>query len=317
MIRRIAMQRRSRFKAGCARLAGGAATLLSVYALTFVMVVLIPGNPFQSGERNLAPETEAALRARYHMEDNWRFFFEYLAGAARLDFGPSFSYADWTCGQILAASLPVSMILGGLAILIAVGVGTPIGVIAAVRRGGAFDATARAALLAGISVPTFVTGSLLLIVFSVQLQWFPIGGWGTLWHLPLPAIALSIPFIAYIARLTRVGMLDVLGSDFLRTAVAKGAPPGVVIWRHAFPVAFLPVLSYLGPATAQAMTGSFVVEKVFGVPGLGQHFVNAALNRDVGLILATVLVFSAILIAANLIVDALYAWLDPRISAAA
>jgi len=306
MIRRIAH-----------RAIGGAVTLLCIYALTFLMVVTIPGNPLQSGDRRLPRETEMALRARYHLDDNWRFFWDYLAGAVRLDFGPSFSYADWTCGQIVASALPVSMVVGGMAILIALAVGVPLGVLAAVRRGRPTDTAVLAFVLAGISVPAFVAGSFLLIAFAVYLQWFPIGGWGTWRHLPLPAITLSIPFAAYIARLTRAGMLDALGSDFIRTAVAKGAPPRVVIWRHAFKPAFLPVLSYLGPAAAQAMTGSFVVEKVFGVPGLGQHFVNAALNRDIGLILAIVLAFSAILIAFNASVDALYTWLDPRISAAA
>jgi oligopeptide transport system permease protein len=168
----------------------------------------------------------------------------------------------------------------------------------------------------GISVPTFVAGSFFLVAFAVYWRFFPIGGWGTISHLPLPALTLSLPFIAYISRLTRAGMVDVLGSDFIRTAAAKGAPRSAIIWRHAFPVAFMPVLSFLGPATAQAMTGSFVVEKVFGIPGLGQHFVNAALNRDIGLVLATVFVFSAMIIAFNIIVDLLYAWLDPRVTGA-
>lgn len=296
------------------RLAAGLITLFCVYTVTFVMVVSIPGNPFQSGERRLARETEMALLARYHLDDNWRYFWEYLAGAVRLDFGPAFMYADWTCGQILAASLPVSAMIGGLAVLIALLVGVPLGVWSAARQGTVFDGAVQTLVLVGISIPSFVVGSFLLIVFSAYLHWFPIGGWGTLGHLPLPALTLSIPFIVYIARLTRAGMLDALGSDFIRTAVAKGAPPRLVIWRHAFKVALLPVLSYLGPATAQAMTGSFVVEKVFGVPGLGQHFVNAALNRDTGLILATVLTFSAMLITINAVVDALYGWLDPRIA---
>jgi oligopeptide transport system permease protein len=299
------------------RMASGAATLLCVYALTFVMVVSIPGNPFQTGERRLSRETQMALLSRYHMDNNWRYFVDYLQGAVLLDFGPSFSYADWTCGQILAASLPVSILIGGLAIVMALTLGVPLGVFCAVRSRTRRAAAVEAALMAAISFPPFVTGTLLLIVFAVYLGWFPIGGWGTSRHLALPAATLSIPFVAYIARLTRAGMLDVLGSDFLLTAAAKGASPRQIIWRHAFRVAFLPVLSYLGPATAQAMTGSFVVEKVFGVPGLGQHFVNAALNRDTGLILATVLVFSAILVAFNAIVDVLYGWLDPRISRAA
>ncbi len=298
------------------RLSAGVVTLACVYTITFVMVVAIPGNPFQSGERNMSPEVEQALRARYRMDNNWVYFGEYLAGAIRLDFGPSYTYNDWTCNQIIASALPVSMLVGLLAILIAVMVGVPLGVLSAVRRDSWLDATTLALVMVGISTPTFVVGSALLTVFAVYLHWFPVGGWGTLAHLPLPGVTLSLPFIAYIARLTRVGMLDTLGSDFIRTAVAKGLSTRVVVWRHAFRVAFLPVLSYLGPATAQALTGSFAVEKVFGVPGLGQHFVNAALNRDAGLILGCVLVFAALLIVLNMLIDALYAWIDPRISGA-
>lgn len=295
------------------RLITGVLTVGCVYALTFVMVVALPGNPFQQGQRNLAPEVVEALRARYSMDNTWLYFWQFLSGALRFDFGPTFMYPDWTCNEIIAQALPVSATLGFLAILIAAQVGVPLGVWSAVRRHGWPDAAATAFVLAGISVPTFVSGSLLLILFGVILPWAPIGGWGTAAHLPLPAITLALPFTAYIARLTRVGMLDVLASDFLRTAVAKGCHPRTVIWDHSLRSALLPVLSYLGPATAQAMTGSFVVEKVFGIPGLGQHFVNAALNRDTGLILATVLVFSTLLVLLNLLIDLLYARLDPRI----
>jgi oligopeptide transport system permease protein len=298
------------------RLVVGIFTVACIYALTFVMVISMPGNPFQQGQHNLPPETEMALRARYSMDNNWAYFGEFLAGAARLDFGPTFTYHDWTCNQIIASALPVSMLIGLLAILIAVLVGVPIGVLGAMRRGTWWDVSGLTLVLLGISLPTFVTGSALMIVFSVWLRVTPAGGWGTLAHLPLPALTLSLPFVAYVARLTRTGMLDVLGSDFIRTALAKGAPRRTVVWRHALKVAFLPVLSFLGPAAAQAMTGSFVVEKVFGVPGLGQHFVNAALNRDAGLVMSTVLVFATLLVGFNVIVDVLYAWLDPRISEA-
>ncbi len=298
------------------RLLAGVATLLIVYAATFVMAVSIPGNPFQSGDRNMPAEAEQALRARYHMDNNWTFFTEYLAGAIRLDFGPAFTYSDWTCNQIIASALPVSMLIGLLAILIALIIGIPLGVVGAVRRDRLPDFVGLSIVILGISIPTFVTGTAALTLFCVYLKWLPVGGWGTVWHLPLPAITLSLPFIAYIARLTRTSMIGTLECDFIRTARAKGLPERVVIWKHALRVAFLPVLSYLGPATAQAMTGSFVVEKVFGIPGLGQHFVNAALNRDPGLILATVLVFSAMLIALNIVVDLLYGVVDPRIKAA-
>lgn len=295
------------------RLIAGVGTVACIYTITFVMVVSIPGNPFQQGQHRLSPDVEAALRARYHMDNNWLYFLEFLEGAVRLDFGPTFMYADWTCNQIIAASLPVSMALGLSAMLIATFVGVPIGVIGAVRRHGFVDVSTTAIIMTGISLPTFVTGSALLIVVAVHWRLAPVGGWGTLAHLPLPAITLALPFAAAIARLMRTSMLDTLGSDFVRTALAKGAGRTRVIWRHAVPVAVLPVLSFLGPATAQAMTGSFVVEKVFGVPGIGQHFVNAALNRDPGLLLGTVLVFSTMLVAFNIAVDLLYRAVDPRI----
>ncbi len=298
------------------RLLLGAMTIGCIYTITFTMVITIPGNPFQQSQRNMPPEAEQALRVRYSMDNDWLYFWEFLDGAIHLDFGPTFTYSDWTCNQIIAEALPVSILIGLLAILIAVMIGVPVGVLAAVKRGGWFDFASLAFVLLGISLPTFVAGTALLIVFGVYLPITPVGGWGTLAHLPLPAITLSLPFTAYIARLTRVGMLDVLGSEFVRAALAKGLSPRTVVWKHAFKVAFLPVLSYLGPATAQAMTGSFVVEKVFGVPGLGQHFVNAALNLDPGLIMATVLVYSTLLVLFNTVIDLLYAWLDPRITGA-
>lgn len=298
------------------RLIAGAVTIACIYTVTFLMAVSLPGNPFQQSDRSMPPEVEQALRARYRMDSNWLYFWQFLDGAMHGDLGPAFTYNDWTCNQIIAEALPVSMVIGFLAILISLLVGVPVGVYSAVHRRSWFDVGTLALVLVGISVPTFVTGSTLLIVFAVYFKLAPIGGWGTLAHLPLPALTLSLPFTAYVARLTRTGMLDVLHSGFVRTAVAKGLPMRQVIWKHAFKVAFLPVLSFVGPATAQAMTGSFVVEKVFGVPGLGQHFVNAALNLDSGLILSTVLVFSILLVGINLVVDVLYAWLDPRISGA-
>ncbi|RME38063.1 MAG: ABC transporter permease [Planctomycetota bacterium] len=288
-------------------------TVACIYTLTFLMVVAVPGNPFQQGQHRLAPETELALRARYHMDNNWLYFWDFLRGAVRLDFGPTFLYNDWTCNQILASALPVSILLGLLAIALSVMVGVPLGVVSASRRGGWTEKAALAAALLGVSLPSFVTGSALLILFGVYAKIAPVGGWGTLAHLPLPVVTLALPYTAYVARLTRAGMLDALSEDYIRTARAKGLPDRRVIWKHGLRSAMLPVVSYLGPAAAQAMTGSFVVEKVFGVPGMGQHFVNAALNRDPGLIMGTVLVFAALLVGLNLIVDVLYAWLDPRI----
>jgi oligopeptide transport system permease protein len=290
--------------------------LWAIYTITFLMVVTVPGNPFQQPDRQMPEGIEQALEARYHIEDNWSYYWEYLAGVLRLDFGPSFQYRDWTCTQIIAQSLPVSFSLGLAAILLAVLVGVPVGVISAVKRNSWFDLGSLALVLIGVSLPTFVTGTALLLLFAMTLQWLPVGGWGEFRQIPLPAVTLSLPFMAYIARLTRLGMLDVLGSDYIRTAQAKGVGPRAVIWKHALKNAFLPVLSYLGPALAMAMTGSFVIEKLFNIPGLGQHFVNSVLNLDRGLIMGTVLVYSGLLVGMNLLVDVCYGLVDPRVRVA-
>jgi ABC-type microcin C transport system permease subunit YejB len=194
--------------------------LWAIYTITFLMVITMPGNPFQQPDRQMPEGVEQALEARYHIEDNWSYYWEYLAGALRLDFGPSFQYRDWTCTQIIAQSLPVSLVLGVTAIFVAVLVGVPVGVISAAKRNSWFDVGSLALVLIGVSLPTFVTGTALLLLFAVALQWLPVGGWGQFAQLPLPALTLSLPFMAYIARLTRLGMLDVLGSDYIRTAQA-------------------------------------------------------------------------------------------------
>lgn len=287
--------------------------LWAIYTITFLMVVTVPGNPFQHPDRQMPPAVQAALEARYHIENNWSYYWEYLAGALRLDFGPSFQYRDWTCTQIIAQSLPVSLVLGATAIGLAVAIGVPVGVISAVKRNSWFDVASLALVLIGVSLPTFVTGTALLLLFAMKLGWLPVGGWGSLAQLPLPAITLSLPFMAYIARLTRLGMLDVLGSDYIRTAMAKGVGRRQVVWKHALKNACLPVVSFLGPALAGAMTGSFVIEKLFNIPGLGQHFVNSVLNLDRGLIMGTVLVYSGLLVVMNLVVDLCYSLVDPRV----
>lgn len=298
--------------------------LWAIYTITFMMAINIPGNPFATGDRNLNDSAERAIKARYKADDNSAFYWDYLTGlfnpirairgeGVLIDFGPSWQYRDWNCNQIIAASLPVSISLGLSAMLLACVVGVPIGVLSAVKRDTWLDYTALGLALVGISLPTFVTGIALLILFAVKLTWLPVGGWGTISQIWLPAFTLALPFMAYIARLTRLGMLDVLASDYIRTAQAKGLSPRSVIWKHALKNAFLPVLSFLGPATAAALTGSFVVESIFNIPGIGQHFVNGVLNRDRGMILATVLVYSTIIILFNLLVDITYTFVDPRI----
>lgn len=288
--------------------------LAVIYLLTFLLVWVAPGDPFQNSERHLSPQAVAHIRHSMHA-DHWYTFLAYYPADFLLhgDLGPSMTYQEWSVNDILQSALPVSVTLGLFALLIAVIVGTGIGVMAAVGRGGAFDWFSLGIALIGISLPTFVIASVLMMGLAVDLHWFPIGGWGGWRELILPGMALSLAPMAYIVRLTRVSMLDVLGSDYVRTARAKGLSRSAVVWKHCLRNAFLPVLSYLGPAAAATLTGSFVVEQVFNLPGLGRHFVNSVLNRDQTLILGTVLVYSVMLLTLNLLVDIGYALIDPRI----
>lgn len=296
-----------------ARLVQGLIVLWAIYTVTFVLVMIMPGNPFAQEGRQMSPVIEQALRQRYGMEDNWSFYWSYLGRMTRLDFGESLNYRDWTCNQIIAHSLPVSVSLGLWALLLALIFGVLFGVAGAVYRYGWLDYATMLIAIVGISVPSFVVAAGLLIVFGVMLSWAPVGGWGTLGQIALPGVALSLPYMAYITRLTRLGMLDILGSDYIRTAQAKGCAPPTVIWKHALKNAFLPVLSFLGPAAAWIMTGSFVVEKVFNIPGMGTHFVQSVLNKDQMLVMAVVMVFSGLIVFFNLLVDIAYGWFDPRI----
>ncbi|MCI0363401.1 MAG: ABC transporter permease [Phycisphaerales bacterium] len=298
--------------------------LLVIYTITFALAWLIPGNPLEKEGRQPPPEIVQAMKAQYNLDNPWNFYWDYLGKATGVswllgrhdrpfDLGPSLTHENWTVNEILGAGLPVSMTLGLLAILIACLVGLGAGIIGAIRPRSWLDASTLTIALVGISLPSFVVGAALLVVFAVWLRWFPIGGWGGVRYMILPAITLSLPFAAYIARLTRFGMIEQLCADYIRTARAKGVPEHRVVLKHALKNAFLPVLSYLGPACAAAMTGSFVVEKVFAVPGVGQHFVDAVLSKDLTLIMGVVLAYSSLLIIFNLIVDVLYGWIDPRI----
>lgn len=286
--------------------------LAVIYLITFVLAWVAPGDPFQN-ERGMDPIVVRTLKRQFHAENGWSFLKNHAWNVVRHgDFGPSMKYQEWTVNRIIADALPVSITLGLFAMCIAVPVGVSVGTLAAVRRGGLLDWSSLTIALIGISVPSFVVASLLLM-FAATTKWLPVGGWGSFGHLILPGIALSLWPMAYIVRLTRVSMLDTLGADFVRTARAKGLSRGIVIWKHCLRNSFLPVLSYLGPATATTMVGSFVVERVFNIPGLGQHFVNSVLNRDRTLILGVVMVESALILAFNLLVDIAYAWVDPRI----
>lgn len=292
--------------------------LAVIYLITFLLAWVAPGSPFERTDRKLSPVVLEQLEKEFHA-DHWYGFLAYYPRRVLLtgNFGPSMEYLGWSVNDILESSLPVSIALGLAALAIAIPVGSALGVFAAVRRDGLFDYLSLAVALVGVSLPGFVAAGVLVTIFSDKLHWLPSGGWGTVSQLILPAVALALMPMAYVARLSRASMLDVLGSDFVRTARAKGLRRWRVIWKHCFRLAFLPVFSYLGPAAAATLTGSFVVEQVFNIPGLGQHFVNAVTNRDQTMILGTVMVYSAMLLAFNLMVDIGYALIDPRIDVTA
>ena len=289
--------------------------LTVIFGVTLTLAWFIPGNPLDRPDQSRPPiEIEQAMMRQYNLDSPWRFARSYVWNVlTRLDFGPSLQYRDQRVNDLINSGLPVSAIMGVAALFIALHVGLIAGAIGALRPGGVLDLSSVVIALIGVSLPTFVTGSVLLVVFGGLLQWAPIAGWGTPVHLVLPAITLAAAPAAYIARLIRLGLAEVLSNDYIRTARAKGLSPRTVLIKHAMKVAFLPVLSFMGPAAAATMTGSFVVEKVFAIPGLGEHFVNAVMNKDQFLILGLVLAYSTILVLFNLIVDVAYAWVDPRI----
>jgi len=293
--------------------------LAVIYVTTFILVWVAPGDPF-SGERAVDPVVEQTLREKYRAGSAVQFLTYYpYSILTRGDFGPSMLYKEWSVNDIVKSSLPVSIALGVFALAIAVLIGVGVGTLAAVYRDGVLDWSSLSISLIGISLPSFVTAALLLLLSSAPSMqgFFAVGSWGRPMDVVLPGLALSLAPMAYIVRLTRASMLDVLGSDFVRTARAKGLSKSVVVWKHCLKNAFVPVLSYLGPAAAVTLTGSFVVEKVFNIPGLGQHFVNSVLNRDQTLILGVVMVYSLFLLVFNLLVDVAYVLVDPRIDISA
>ncbi|MDH2299820.1 oligopeptide ABC transporter permease OppB [Cobetia sp. D5] len=290
-------------------------TLLIVITLSFFLMRVAPGGPFD-GERRLPPEIEQNLRAAYHLDEPLPMqYLRYLGDLVQGDLGPSFKYKDFDVSELISQGFPASLELGMWAILAALLIGVPLGVIAAIRRNSTADYVVMSTALAGIAVPNFVIAPLLALVFGVLLGWLPAGGWnGGAWqNLLLPVVALSIQQIAYIARMMRASMIEVLGSHYIRTARAKGLGEWKVILRHALRPAMLPVVSYLGPAIAGIITGSVVIEQIFGIPGIGRYFVQGALNRDYTLVMGTVVFYGALILLLNLIVDLLYSMLDPQI----
>jgi oligopeptide transport system permease protein len=290
--------------------------LLLLITLSFFLMRFAPGGPFD-GERDVDPAIEAALGEKYNLNEPLHMqYFLYVKDLCKGDLGPSFKHRARSVNEIIANTLPHSLFVGFLAMGLAIASGIGAGIVAALRHNSVFDYGSMTLAVLGISLPTFVIGPLLQLACAIYNKWLPVAGYDS-YHSPsylvLPAITLALPFTARIARLMRAGMLDVLNQDFVRTARAKGLRERVVIMRHTLRGGVLPVLSYLGPAIAAAMTGSLVIEKIFQIPGLGREFVEAALNRDYTLVMGTVIVFGVLLIIMNLLVDIAYAMLDPRV----
>ncbi len=294
------------------RLAGSIVVLWLAATITFVMMRSIKGGPFESEKGSDA--ALAVKLARYKLDGSlWDQYTAYMGSLLRLDLGESTKYLNWTVAELLGQKLPNSLLLGGVAFVIAATGGILLGGIAAVRQNSWVDRSAMLGALAAISIPTFVTGPALIAVFALWLGWLPVGGWGRWEQLVLPALCLAAPYLAYVARLMRNSLLDVLKSDFMRTAKAKGLGTTRAVARHAVKVAILPVVTFLGPLAAHLLTGSMVVESVFNLPGAGMIFVNSIQNRDVFLLGGAVIVYCALLLLFNLIVDLLYSVLDKRI----
>jgi oligopeptide transport system permease protein len=286
-----------------------------IVTVAFFMMRIAPGGPFDR-ERALPPEIEKNVLAAYDLDQPLLAqYADYLLDVLRGDFGPSFKYRDFTVAELLWTGFPASLKVGGIAIVLAVVVGIALGTLAALRQNTGVDYAVMATAMTGITIPNFVMAPLLTLIFGVWLSWLPVAGWngGAPRNLILPVIALALPQIAYIARLTRGSMIEVLHANFVRTARAKGLRERIVVVRHALKGALLPVVSYLGPATAQVVTGSIVIETIFGIPGIGRYFIQGALNRDYTLVMGTVIVYAVLIILLNLIVDLLYGLLDPKV----
>ena len=293
-------------------------TLFLIITFSFFIMKAAPGGPF-SADRNIPPEVLANINKAYHLDEPiLKQYVRYLGNILKGDFGPSFRYKDYTVNQLIGNTLPNSLLLGVTSLCCALFFGLLVGFVSAVKQNSPADYASMSVAVIGISVSLFVVGPVLMYIFAVKLKWLPTSGWITgrqgLKTLVMPALALSLPYFAYIARLSRASILEVLRSDYIRTAYAKGLSYPTVLFKHALKGAMLPVISYLGPAFAGIITGSVVIEKIFLVPGLGTFFVQSALNRDYTLIMGTVVMYSIILILMNFVVDVLYAVIDPRIS---
>lgn len=290
-------------------------TLLIIATLAFALLHATPGGPFDSAKR-IPPAIQKSIEAKYHLDEPlWRQYVRYLGDLARGDLGPSFQYRDTSVNTLIAQGLPVDATIGVCALLVAMLIGGVCGVLAALRRNSAADYASMFFAALGISLPSFVIGPLLILGFAVQLHWLPSGDWvsHSLAHLILPVAALSLPYTAYIARMVRGATIEVMASPFIRTARAKGLPRHTVVLRHALRPILTPLVSFLGPAFAGVLTGSIIIESVFGLPGVGRYFITGALNRDYTLVVGVTVLYGALIILFNLLADLCYAWLDPRV----
>lgn len=290
-------------------------TLLIIITLAFFMMRLAPGGPFDS-ERQLPPEIEANILKAYNLDKPlYEQYFIYLDNMLHFDFGPSYKYRDFSVTELIKAGLPASMEIGGYAILFAALIGVTLGTLSALNQNQKLDYTIMGLAMTGIAIPNFVVAPVLSLILGVYLSWLPVAGWngGSLSHLVLPVISLALPQVAYIARLTRGSMIEILHSNFIRTARAKGLRERLVVMRHAVKGGLLPVITYLGPAIASITTGSVVIESIFDVPGIGRYFVNGALNRDYPLVMGVVVFYAVLIIVMNLLVDVIYSFIDPKL----
>ena len=290
-------------------------TLLLIVTLSFYMMRLAPGGPFDQ-ERPIPPEIRANIERAYHLDEPlWQQYLRYLGGVARGDFGPSYRTKDFTVTELLLEGAPASFKVGGLAVVLATVLGLLAGMTAALRQNSWVDYTSMGLAMVGIAIPNFVMAPLLTLVFGVYLGWLPVGGWGGgAWpFLVLPVVSLALPQVARVARLSRGAMIEQLHANYVRTARAKGLRERLVLLRHALPGTLLPVVSYLGPMTAALLTGSVVIESIFSIPGIGRYFVQAALDRDYTVVMGVVIVYAALILTLNLLVDLVYGLLDPKV----
>ena len=290
-------------------------TLFALALITFVMIRIAPGGPFSS-TRRVPKEVRLNIENAYHLHDPiWEQFGRWFWGVLHFDFGPSFKYRDYSVGELIAHGFPTSLEVGLWAMVISTLVGLALGIAGALRRNGPVDYLAGALAMIGLAVPIYVIGPLGQIVFGLQLNWLPIAGWDGTWpYKIMPIITLALPNIAYVSRLMRGSMIETVRTNYVRTARAKGIGERRVILKHAMKGAIMPVVAYLGPATAITVTGSIIIETIFGIPGIGRYFVDGAISRDYPMVMGVTVLYGAIIILANLVTDIIRGMLDPKVS---